>query len=86
MSRALTASATSVKPIKTPLTREQIRGFWTVYLGWVLDGVDSVIFALVLIPALTELLPNSGITPTPANIAMYGSLLFGLFLIGWGMS
>jgi MFS family permease len=75
-----------VKPIKTPLTREQIRGFWTVYLGWVLDGVDSVIFALVLIPALTELLPNSGITPTPANIAMYGSVLFGLFLIGWGLS
>ncbi|MCX7081214.1 MAG: MFS transporter [Pseudomonas sp.] len=75
-----------MKPIKTPLTREQIRGFWTVYLGWVLDGVDSVIFALVLIPAMTELLPNSGITPTPANIAMYGSVLFGLFLIGWGLS
>jgi len=82
----MTASATREKPIKTPLTREQIRGFWTVYLGWVLDGVDSVIFALVLIPAMTELLPNSGITATPANIAMYGSLLFGLFLIGWGLS
>ncbi|MGF6108972.1 MFS transporter [Pseudomonas frederiksbergensis] len=86
MSRAMTASATREKPIKTPLSREQIRGFWTVYLGWVLDGVDSVIFALVLIPAMTELLPNSGITATPANIAMYGSLLFGLFLIGWGLS
>jgi MFS family permease len=82
----MTASATREKPIKTPLSREQIRGFWTVYLGWVLDGVDSVIFALVLIPAMTELLPNSGITATPANIAMYGSLLFGLFLIGWGLS
>jgi MFS family permease len=82
----MTASATRGKPIKTPLSREQIRGFWTVYLGWVLDGVDSVIFALVLIPAMTELLPNSGITATPANIAMYGSLLFGLFLIGWGLS
>ncbi|KAA0995417.1 MFS transporter [Pseudomonas sp. ANT_J12] len=86
MSSAMTASATREKPIKTPLSREQIRGFWTVYLGWVLDGVDSVIFALVLIPAMTELLPNSGITATPANIAMYGSLLFGLFLIGWGLS
>ncbi|MDI2590824.1 MFS transporter [Pseudomonas sp. N3-W] len=86
MSRVLTATAAPVKPLKTPLTREQIRGFWTVYLGWVLDGVDSVIFALVLIPALTELLPNSGIEATPANIAMYGSLLFGLFLVGWGLS
>jgi len=86
MSKALTASATSIKPLKTPLSREQIRGFWAVYLGWVLDGVDSVIFALVLIPALTELLPNSGLAPTPANIAMYGSIMFGLFLVGWGLS
>lgn len=87
MFRASTAaSALSVKPIKTSLSREQIRGFWTVYVGWVLDGVDSVIFALVLIPALTELLPVSGIDPTPSNIAMYGSMMFGLFLIGWGLS
>ena len=86
MSKALTASATRVKPHKTPLSREQIRGFWAVYLGWVLDGVDSVIFALVLIPALTELLPNSGLAPTAANIAMYGSIMFGLFLVGWGLS
>ncbi|NWD45075.1 MFS transporter [Pseudomonas yamanorum] len=86
MSKALTASATRVKPHKTPLSREQIRGFWAVYLGWVLDGVDSVIFALVLIAALTELLPNSGLAPTAANIAMYGSIMFGLFLVGWGLS
>jgi len=86
MFKALTASATSVKPIKTPLSREQVKGFWAVYLGWVLDGVDSVIFALVLIPALTELLPVSNIDPTPANIATYGSMMFGLFLVGWGLS
>lgn len=86
MSKTLTASAMRVKPYKTPLSREQIRGFWAVYLGWVLDGVDSVIFALVLIPALTELLPRSGLAPTAANIAMYGSIMFGLFLVGWGLS
>ena len=66
------------------LTREQVKGFWAVYAGWVLDGVDSVIYALVLIPALTELLPASGIAATPANLGMYGSILFALFLIGWG--
>lgn len=86
MSKALTASAMRAKPYKTPLSREQIRGFWAVYLGWVLDGVDSVIFALVLIPALTELLPRSDLEPTAANIAMYGSIMFGLFLVGWGLS
>jgi MFS family permease len=48
--------------------------------------MDSVIYALVLSPALTELLPKSGIKPTPANISYIGSLLFGLFLVGWGLS
>ncbi|MGY2162999.1 MFS transporter [Pseudomonas tolaasii] len=86
MFKALSASATQEKAAKTPLSREQIRGFWAVYLGWVLDGVDSVIFALVLIPALTELLPHSSLEPTAANIAAYGSIMFGLFLVGWGLS
>jgi MFS family permease len=48
--------------------------------------MDSVIYALVLSPALTELLPKSGMKPTPANISYAGSLLFGLFLVGWGLS
>ncbi|QRX82931.1 MFS transporter [Glaciimonas sp. PAMC28666] len=86
MFKAVVASAPGIKPKRTPLTREQIGGFWAVYSGWVLDGVDSVIFALVLIPALTELLPASGIAPTVANIGMYGSIMFGLFLVGWGLS
>jgi MFS family permease len=48
--------------------------------------MDSVIYALVLSPALTELLPKSGIKVTPANVSYVGSLLFGLFLVGWGLS
>ena len=48
--------------------------------------MDSVIYALVLGPALTELLPRSGIEATPANIGYVGSLMFGLFLVGWGLS
>ena len=86
MSKAIAASTPGLKPRRTPLTREQIGGFWAVYSGWVLDGVDSVIYALVLIPALTELLPVSGIAATPGNLGMYGSILFALFLIGWGLS
>ncbi|WP_153142188.1 MFS transporter [Paraburkholderia agricolaris] len=86
MAKAITASTPGLKAGRTPLTREQIGGFWAVYSGWVLDGVDSVIYALVLIPALTELLPNSGIAATPGNLGMYGSILFALFLIGWGLS
>ncbi len=71
---------------RTKLSREQITGFWGAWTGWTLDGMDSVIYALVLSPALTELLPKSGIKATTANIGLAGSTLFGLFLIGWGLS
>lgn len=72
--------------MSTPLNRQQILGFWAAWCGWVLDGMDSVIYALVLSPAMRELLPNSGIDPTPANVAFSGSILFALFLMGWGLS
>ncbi len=68
------------------LTQNQVRGFLAAWGGWALDGMDSFIYALVLVPALTELLPNSGIEPTPANVGYYGSILFALFLFGWGLS
>jgi MFS family permease len=48
--------------------------------------MDSVIYALVLNPALTELLPKSGLKVTPANVSFAGSMLFALFLVGWGLS
>jgi len=70
----------------TPLTRNQIRGFWAAWGGWALDGMDSFIYSLVLVPALTELLPRSGIRATPGSIGYYGSVLFALFLVGWGVS
>jgi MFS family permease len=71
---------------RSTLTREQITGFWGAWTGWTLDGMDSVIYALVLSPALTELLPKSNIKATPANVGFAGSMLFGLFLVGWGLS
>jgi MFS family permease len=69
-----------------PLSTAQIRGFWAAWLGWTLDGMDSFIFALVLAPALTELLPKSGMDGTPAHVVYAGSVLFAVFLAGWGTS
>ena len=43
-----------------------------------MDGMDSFIYALVLAPAMRELLPKSGIAATPANVASYGAILFAL--------
>jgi len=71
---------------RTKLDRSQIVGFWAAWMGWTLDGMDSVIYALVLSPALNELLPKSGIKATPATVGYAGSVLFALFLVGWGLS
>src|ERR1035437_7157303 len=68
------------------LTRNQIRGFWASWGGWTLDGMDSFVYALVLVPSLRELLPRSGIAATKASIGHYGGLLFALFLIGGGLA
>jgi MFS family permease len=73
-------------PPLPPLTANQIRSFLAAWGGWALDGMDSFIFALVLIPALKDLLPRSGIAGTPANIGFYGGLLFAMFLVGWGLA
>ena len=75
-----------ISAVHTKLTRQQITGFWGAWGGWTLDGMDSVIYALVLSPALTELLPKSGYLATPANVGFAGSILFALFLVGWGLS
>src|SRR3954471_8681377 len=72
--------------LRVPLTSAQVRGFWAAWAGWTLDGMDSFIYALVLAPALTELLPRSGYAATPGNIGLAGSILCALFLTGWGLA
>src|SRR6185295_9012041 len=79
-----TQSAQIVTPAR--LTTNQVRGFWAAWAGWALDGMDGFIYALVMVPALREVLPNSGIKATPGEIGFYGGLLFALFLVGWGLS
>ena len=68
----------------TPLTKNQWRGFFASWGGWALDGMDSYIFALVMVPALKELLPRSGLRSDLGGVGYYGGLLFALFLVGWG--
>jgi MFS family permease len=48
--------------------------------------MDGFIYALVMVPALRDVLPRSGIPANAGNIGYYGGLLFALFLVGWGMS
>jgi MFS family permease len=69
-----------------PLTSNQVRGFWAAWAGWALDGMDSFIYALVLVPALRDLLPRSGLPADAANVGYYGGILFAVFLVGWGFA
>src|SRR5271167_1865764 len=78
--------STVAVPAKPNLTPNQIRSFWAAWGGWSMDGMDSFIYSLVLVPALTDLLPRSGIPATTANVGFYGGLLFALFMIGWGVA
>lgn len=48
--------------------------------------MDTFIYALVLVPALRELLPRSGTAPTPGAIGYYGGILSAVTLVGWGLS
>ena len=48
--------------------------------------MDAFIYALVMIPALKDLLPASGIPATAQNTGFYGGLLFAIFLVGWGFA
>lgn len=73
-------------PRRSKLTRQQKVGFGAAWAGWILDGMDSFIYALVLVPAVKELLGKSGYAVTPGNIGLAGSVLFALFLIGWGLA
>ncbi len=68
------------------LTPNQVRGLFAAWGGVALDGVDSFIYALVLVPAMRELLPRSGIAANQGTLGYYGSILFSVFLIGWGLA
>jgi MFS family permease len=64
------------------VTRYQWLVLVVAWLGWVFDSMDSTIYALVLHPALGELLPRGA---TEAAIGWYGGIIFSVFLIGWAI-
>ena len=59
---------------------------FVAWLGWVFDSMDATIYALVLHPALHELLHTPGGAPvTTDTIGWYGGIIFSIFLIGWAV-
>jgi MFS family permease len=59
---------------------------FVAWLGWVFDSMDSTIYAMVLDPALRNLLRSPGGGPVTAEaIGWYGGIIFSIFLIGWAI-
>lgn len=64
--------------IESP-TKPPIHVLVATWLGGVFDGMDSSIFAIVLYPALSEILG----TKSHAIVAEHGSWIVALFMFGW---
>jgi MFS family permease len=76
---------TSTSSAKSPwrqLTGYQWLVLFVAWLGWVFDSMDATIYALVMTPALRDLL---GSRATPENIAWYGGVVFSVFVVGWAL-
>jgi len=84
-----TADHTGVKsPVswRAGVTSYQWRVLLVAWLGWVFDSMDAMIYALVLHPALHDLLQRSPSGHvSDADIAWYGGIIFSIFLIGWAI-
>ena len=56
------------------------------WLGWVFDSMDATIYAIVLHPALHDLLKTSPSAQVGSEvIGWYGGIIFSIFLIGWAI-
>lgn len=69
------------------VTRYQWLVLLVAWLGWVFDSMDATIYAIVLHPALEELLRTS-VTSGPIShevIGWYGGVIFSIFLVGWAV-
>jgi len=69
------------------VTRYQWLVLFIAWLGWVFDSMDATIYAIVLHPALEELLGSSTANGSVnhEDIAWYGGIIFSIFLIGWAI-
>ncbi|MGW0997233.1 MFS transporter [Streptomyces sp. NPDC002523] len=69
---------------RSTITRVQWLVLAGTTMGWALDGFASSLYSLILGPAMTELLPHSGIKVGTDTIGLYGGITVAVFLLGWG--
>ncbi len=69
------------------VTPYQWRVLLVAWLGWVFDSMDATIYAIVLHPALHDLLhaASGAHSLNEGDIGWYGGIIFSMFLIGWAV-
>jgi len=70
-------------PLSAPpaATLSQYHVLLATWLGGVFDGMDSSIFAIVLYPAISELIG----TKSHAVVGLHGSYIIAMFMVGWAL-
>ncbi len=63
------------------ITSYQWRVLICACLGWALDIMDGYLYAIVLFPAMSDLLG----TTQSATIGWYGGIVLSIFMIGWAL-
>ena len=63
------------------ITPYQWRVLYCTCLGWALDIMDGYLYAIILFPAMSDLLGTS----EPAAIGWYGGIVLAIFMIGWAL-
>jgi len=76
---------TSTQSWRHGVTPYQWLVLFVAWLGWVFDAMDATIYAIVLHPALHDLLQSPGGTVSSEQIGWYGGIIFSIFLIGWAI-
>lgn len=79
------AELVKVSSWREGVSRYQWLVLFVAWLGWVFDAMDATIYAIVLHPALHDLLESSGQPVTSELIGWYGGIIFSVFLIGWAL-
>src|SRR5450830_1853567 len=81
MSKAIAATAVPAKPWYRGATKDQWRSFSSAYVGWMLDIMDLMLFAMMIRYISVDLHFDKGVAGAIASLTLLatavGGLLFG---------
>ncbi|MES1227195.1 MAG: MFS transporter, partial [Armatimonadota bacterium] len=64
----------------TAISSETKKGYIAAWLGWMFDGLDSVLYTIVAVPFVTQLMGKGA---NIADVKSHAALIQAFFLFGW---